>query len=173
MSGNPAYEQVTLKSIAVQENSAYSTVHTVSPPPVDDSSHVPLCANPAYRQRVTSIALQQNSAYSVTHTESVLGAQYENIAVRNEKRNHNNLCECCFSLCVSVVDQCLSTVAATSSSPQDVVPVSANPAYGEVAGIVLQENTAYSIAQSTSVAEYQNIDRRTMLSESIFLSVCG
>ena len=64
MSGNPAYEQVTLKSIAVQENSAYSIVHsdTVSPPPVEDSSHVPLCANPAYGQRVTSIALQQNSA---------------------------------------------------------------------------------------------------------------
>ena len=100
MSGNPAYEQVTLKSIAVQENSAYSIVHTVSPPPVDDSSHVPLCANPAYGQRVTSIALQQNSAYSVTHTESVLGAQYENIAVRDEKRNHNDLSECCFSLCV-------------------------------------------------------------------------
>ena len=35
VSGNPAYE-VTLKSIAVQlENSAYSTVHTVSPPPVE------------------------------------------------------------------------------------------------------------------------------------------
>ena len=32
VSGNPAYEQVTLKSIVVQENSAYSTVHTVSPP---------------------------------------------------------------------------------------------------------------------------------------------
>ena len=29
---NPAYEQVTLKSVAVQENSAYSIVHTVSPP---------------------------------------------------------------------------------------------------------------------------------------------
>ena len=101
VSGNPAYEQVTLKSITVQENSAYSTVHTVSPPPVDDSSHVPLmCANPAYGQRATSITLQQNSAYSVTHTESVVGAQYENIAVRDEKRNHNNLCECCFSWCV-------------------------------------------------------------------------
>ena len=89
MSGNPAYEQVTLKSIAVQENSAYSTVHTVStdsPPPVDDSSHVSLCANPAYGQRDTSIALQQNSAYSVTHTESVLGAQNENIALRDEKK---------------------------------------------------------------------------------------
>ena len=35
VSDNPAYEQVTLKSIAVQENSAYSTVHTVSPPPVE------------------------------------------------------------------------------------------------------------------------------------------
>ena len=71
-----------------------------------------------------------------------------------------------------VVDQCLSTAAATSSSPQDAVPVSANPAYGEVAGIVLQENTAYSIAQSTSVAEYENVDR-TMLSESIiFVSKC-
>ena len=82
MSGNPAYEQVTLKSIAVQENSAYSIVHT---PVAEDSSQqkdVPLCANPAYGQRVTSIALQQNSAYSVTHNESVLGAQYENIAVR-------------------------------------------------------------------------------------------
>ena len=33
MSANPAYEQVTLKSVAVQENSAYSIVHTVSPPP--------------------------------------------------------------------------------------------------------------------------------------------
>ena len=43
VSGNPAYEQVTLKSIAIQENSAYSIVHTVLPPPVDDSSHVPLC----------------------------------------------------------------------------------------------------------------------------------
>ena len=32
MSANPAYEQVTLKSIALQENSAYSIVHTVSPP---------------------------------------------------------------------------------------------------------------------------------------------
>ena len=32
MSANPAYEQVTLKSVAVQENSAYSIVHTVSPP---------------------------------------------------------------------------------------------------------------------------------------------
>ena len=32
VSANPAYEQVTLKSIAVQENSAYSIVHTVSPP---------------------------------------------------------------------------------------------------------------------------------------------
>ena len=31
MSANPAYEQVTLKSIALQENSAYSIVHTVSP----------------------------------------------------------------------------------------------------------------------------------------------
>ena len=30
MSGNPAYEQVTLKSIEVQENSAYSMVQTVS-----------------------------------------------------------------------------------------------------------------------------------------------
>ena len=101
MSGNPAYEQVTLKSIAVQENSAYSTVHTVSPPvAVEDFTHVPQCANPAYGQRVKSIALQQNSSYSVTHTESVVGAQYENIAVKNEKRNHNNLCEWCFSLCV-------------------------------------------------------------------------
>ena len=35
VSGNPAYEQVTLKSIAVQENSAYSAVHTVSSPPVE------------------------------------------------------------------------------------------------------------------------------------------
>ena len=34
MSANPAYEQVTLKSVAVQENSAYSIVHTVSPPTV-------------------------------------------------------------------------------------------------------------------------------------------
>ena len=51
--------------------------------------------------------------------------------------------------------------------------MSANPAYGEVAGIVLQENTVYSIAQTTSVAEYENIDRRTMHSESIILSVCG
>ena len=32
MSANPAYEQVTLKSVVVQENSAYSIVHTVSPP---------------------------------------------------------------------------------------------------------------------------------------------
>ena len=72
-----------------------------------------------------------------------------------------------------LIDKCLSTAAATSSSPQDVVPVSANPAYGEVAGIVLQENTAYSIAQTTSVAEYENVDRRTMPSESIILSVCG
>ena len=102
VSGNPAYEQVTLKSIAIQENSAYSIVHTVLPPPVDDSSHVQCTSvsNPAYVKRVTNIALQQNSAYCVTHTESVLGAQYENIAVRDEKRNHNNLCECCFSLCV-------------------------------------------------------------------------
>ena len=53
-----------------------------------------------------------------------------------------------------------------------MVPVSANPAYGEVDGIVLQENTAYSIAQITLVAEYENIDKRTMLSESlIFVSV--
>ena len=79
VSGNPAYEQVTLKSIVVQENSAYSIVHTVSPPPEDDSSHVPLlCANPAYGQRVTSIALQQNSAYSVRE------AQYENAAMWNK-----------------------------------------------------------------------------------------
>ena len=93
MSGNPAYEQVTLKSIAVQENSAYSIVHT----PVDDSSQhkdVPLCANPAYGQRVTNIALQQNSAYSLMHNESVLGAQlYENIAMRDGESNHNNLSE--------------------------------------------------------------------------------
>ena len=157
MSGNPAYEQVTLKSIAVQENSAYSTVHT----PVEDSSQhkdVPLCANPAYGQRVTNIALQQNSAYSETaHIESVstvVGAQYENIAVRDGKRRHDKLCEDYLGLCVSVVDKCLSTAAAT----QDVVPVSANPAYEEVAGIVLQKNTAYSIAQTTSVAEYENID---------------
>ena len=32
VSANPAYEQVTLKSVALQENSAYSIVHTVSPP---------------------------------------------------------------------------------------------------------------------------------------------
>ena len=103
MSGNPAYEEVTLKSIAVQENSAYSTVHTVSPPPVENSSHVPLCANPAYGQRVTSIALQQNSAYSVMHTESVLGANYENIAVREGKRRHDKLSEYyLISLCVVV-----------------------------------------------------------------------
>ena len=93
MSGNPAYEQVTLKSIVVQENSAYSVVHT----PVKDSSQrndVPLCANPAYGQRVTSIALQQNSTYSVRHNESVLGAQlYENIAMRDGESNHNNLSE--------------------------------------------------------------------------------
>ena len=31
VSVNPAYEQVTLKSVALQENSAYSIVHTVSP----------------------------------------------------------------------------------------------------------------------------------------------
>ena len=31
VSANPVYEQVTLKSVAVQENSAYSIVHTVSP----------------------------------------------------------------------------------------------------------------------------------------------
>ena len=67
VSGNPAYEEVTLKSIAVQENSAYSTVHTVSPPPVEDSSQVLLCADPAYEQRVTSIAVQENSAYSTVH----------------------------------------------------------------------------------------------------------
>ena len=217
VSGNPAYEQVTLKSIAVQENSAYSAVHTVSPPPVDDSSHVhvPLmCANPAYGQRVTSIALQQNSAYSVTHTESVLGAQYENIAVRDEKRNHNNLCECCFSLCVvwltsvylqqqlppvhhrmwyqsvlmllmerslvlfckrtlripkhklhqlqsmriligelcsvspsscqCVGKHCLFTGGA-SSLPQSEVPVSANPAYGQLTSDAVQQNNTYSI----------------------------
>ena len=72
-----------------------------------------------------------------------------------------------------VVDQCLSTAAATSSSPQDVVTVSANPAYGEVTGNVLQENTAYSTAQTTSVAEYENIDRRTMLSESIICQCVG
>ena len=50
--------------------------------------------------------------------------------------------------------------------------MSANPAYGEVAGIVLHENTAYSIAQTTSVAEYENIDRKTMHSKPlIFVSV--
>ena len=32
VSANLAHEQVTLKSIALQENSAYSIVHTVSPP---------------------------------------------------------------------------------------------------------------------------------------------
>ena len=67
---------------------------------------------------------------------------------------------------VYVVDKCLSIAAATSSSLQDVVPVSVNPAYG---GIVLQENSVYS---TTSVAEYENIDRKTILSESLILSVC-
>ena len=31
VSANPAYEQVTLKSVAVQENSVHTVVHTVSP----------------------------------------------------------------------------------------------------------------------------------------------
>ena len=166
MSGNPAYEQVTLKSIVVQENSAYSIVHT----PVEDSSQhndVPLCmyANSAYGQRVT----QHNSTYysETAHTESVVVAQYENIAIRDGKRRHDKLCEYYLSLCVSVVDKCLSIAAATSSSQQDVVPVSANLAYG---GIVLQENSVYS---TTSVAEYENIDRKTMPCESLILSVCG
>ena len=34
MSTNPAYEQVTLKSITVQDNSAYSIVHSVPSPAV-------------------------------------------------------------------------------------------------------------------------------------------
>ena len=101
VSGNPAYEQVTLKSIAVQENSAYSIVHT----PVEDSSQhndVPLCmyANSAYGQRVT----QHNSTYysETAHTESVVVAQYENIAIRDGKRRQDKLCEYYLSLCVSV-----------------------------------------------------------------------
>ena len=44
MSGNPAYEQVTLKSIAVQENSAYSTVHTVSLPVEAQYENVVVCS---------------------------------------------------------------------------------------------------------------------------------
>ena len=76
VSGNPAYEQVTLKSIAVQENSAYSAVHT----PVEDTSQhsaIPASANPAYGE-VTGIALHENSAYSHTTLSSPV-AQYENI----------------------------------------------------------------------------------------------
>ena len=40
VSANPAYEQVTLKSIALQENSAYSIVHTVSPPAVAEYEYI-------------------------------------------------------------------------------------------------------------------------------------
>ena len=49
---------------------------------------------------------------------------------------------------VSVGDKCLSTAAA-NSSPQYEVPVSANPAYGQVTSIALQENSAYSIVHCT------------------------
>ena len=40
VSANPAYEQVTLKSVALQENSAYSIVHTVSPPAVAEYEYI-------------------------------------------------------------------------------------------------------------------------------------
>ena len=53
-----------------------------------------------------------------------------------------------------------SITAAAKFPPQDVVPVSANPAYGQVTSIALQENSAYSIVHTVSppaTVEYENI----------------
>ena len=67
---------------------------------------------------------------------------------------------------------CLPTAAA-NSLPQldDEVPVSLNPAYRQVNGIAVQENSAYSIVHTVSppaaaVAQYKNIAVDDELSES-------
>ena len=73
-----------------------------------------------------------------------------------------------------------SITAAAKFQPQDVVPVSANPAYEQVTSIALQENSAYSIVHTVSppaaaAAEYENIGDRKhgndKLSESTILCV--
>ena len=53
---------------------------------------------------------------------------------------------------------CLFTGGA-SSLPQSEVPVSANPAYGQLTSDAVQQNNTYSIVQPTppSTVQYENI----------------
>ena len=50
-------------------------------------------------------------------------------------------------------------IEAAKSPTEDVVPVSSNPAYGEITirSIKMKENTAYATVQPTILPQYENV----------------
>ena len=70
------------------------------------------------------------------------------------------LCSVSPSSCQCVGNHCLFTGGA-NSPPQSKVPVTANPAYGQVTSVAVQQNNAYSIVPPPpSTVQYENITKK-------------